>query len=432
MASTAADQHRPGGWSRTIQKDEPSCGAGAVPKLTRVTDYDGAAAAQNRSMRMLRVVQHVLFTAMVVLGLVRSAFDDGTTATEVVVAAALLGWYWAGWDGARGRWRPSPRTWLAALTGLCLAAVWVSADFAWVSFAVFVVFATTLAPVPAVAAIVTMAAGTGAILVGRWPEGGHWAAQIVGPLVGAAAAGALVGVGRVAAAETSERQRLLDELVATRDDLARANLAAGAREERERLTGEIHDTLAQGFASIVMAARRARRALDDDNASATAAEVDHIEQLGRTGIDAARRLMGAMAPVELDDHTLRSALALLAVIDPQPGPLAVDVRFDGDDERVPIEIEGALLRIAQEALTNARRHAKANRVVITLTCQPSAVSIDIVDDGVGFDADAVRGPGFGLPSMRGRAEQLGGTLTIDSELGQGTTINATIPLRPVP
>ena len=222
--------------------------------------------------------------------------DDGATAVEVVTGGALLGWYWAGSEAAR-RWRrPSLRTWLVALSGLCLAAVWVSADFAWVSFAVFVTFATTLAPAPAVAAIVTMAAGTGAILVGRWPDGGHWAAQIVGPLVGAAAAGALVGVGRVAAAETAERQRLLDELLATRDDLARANLAAGAREERERLTGEIHDTLAQGFTSVVMAARRARRALDVEDASATAAEVDHIEELGRTGIDAARRLMGAMAP----------------------------------------------------------------------------------------------------------------------------------------
>ena len=314
------------------------------------------------------------------------------------------------------------------VSGLCLAAVWVSPDFAWVSFAVFVAFATTLAPGLAVAAIVAMAAGTGAILVGRWPDDGHWAAQIVGPLVGAAAAGALVGVGRVAASETAERQRLLDELLATRDDLARANLAAGAREERERLTGEIHDTLAQGFTSVVMAARRARRALDDDEAAAAVAEVDHIEDLGHAGIEAARRLMGAMAPVELDGRTLRSALVLLTVPEPRSGSPVIDIRFDGDDERLPVEIEGALLRIAQEALTNARRHAEARRVVVTLTCQPSTVSLDIVDDGVGFDADAVAGRGFGLSSMRGRAQQLGGTLHVDAEPGRGSTINATIPL----
>src|SRR5690606_25515960 len=144
-------------------------------------------------------------------------------------------------------------------------------------------------------------------------------------------------------------------LLAARDDLARANLAAGAREERERLTGEIHDTLAQGFTSVVMAARRTRRALEEDDAPAASAEVDHIEELGRTGIEAARRLMRAMAPVELDDRTLRSALALLAVAEPQLGSPVIEVRFDGDDASLPIEVEGALLRIAQEALTNARR-----------------------------------------------------------------------------
>lgn len=387
--------------------------------------------AENRSMRMLRVVQHVLFTAMVSLGVVRSAFDDGVTAAEVVAGVALLGWYWAG-EGTAPPWaRPAPRTWLATLSGLCLGAVWVSADFAWVSFAVFVAFATTLAPTPAAVAIVAMAAATGAILVGRWPDGGHWAARIVGPLVGAAAAGALVGVGRVAAAETAERQRLLDELLATRDDLARANLAAGAREERERLTAEIHDTLAQGFTSVVMAARRVRRALDHGDADAAGLEVDHIEVLGRSGIDAARRLMGAMTPAELDDRTLRSALALLAVPEPRPGSPIVDIRFDGGEVHLPIEIEGAVLRIAQEAVTNARRHAMAHRVVVTLTCQPSTVSLDVVDDGVGFDADAVGGCGFGLTSMRDRARQLGGALDIDSDPGRGSTVNATIPLRPV-
>ena len=154
---------------RTIRKDDPAepVRGWAVPRLAGVTDYEGPATAQNRSMRMLRVVQHVLFTAMVVLGVVRSVVDDGATAVEVVIGGALLGWYWAGSEAAR-RWRrPSPGTWLAVLSGLCLAALWVSPDFAWVSFAVFVAFATTLEPGPAVAAIVVLAAGTGAILIGR-------------------------------------------------------------------------------------------------------------------------------------------------------------------------------------------------------------------------------------------------------------------------
>jgi signal transduction histidine kinase len=394
-----------------------------------VTDLDEATFGQNRSLRMLRVVQHVLFTAMVVLGVVRSGLDDGATAGELVAATVLLGWYWVEWIAPMPWPRPSPRLWLAVLSGSCLVAIWVSADFAWVAFALFVVIATTLPPRPAGVAIVTVAAGTGAILVGRWPAGGHWAAQIVGPLVGAAAAGALVGVGRVAATETAERQRLLDELVATRDDLARAHLEAGARAERERLTAEIHDTLAQGFTSVVLAARRARHAAAAQDVDVTVADIDHIEDLGRAGVDASRRLMSSLAPAELEDRTLSAALALLGDPAPSAGSPVVQVRVDGDNHGLSTDVEVAVLRIAQEALANARRHAKAERVVITLTYQPSTVSLDIVDDGVGFDP-ASRRRGFGLTGMRRRADQLGGTLDVDSEVGQGSTVNATIPTPP--
>ena len=347
-----------------------------------------------------------------------------------MAAIALLGWYWLGsWSASR--WpQPSSELWLGVLSGLCLAAVWVSGDFAWVSFAVFVAFATTLEPGPAVAAIVVLAAGTGAILIGRWPSDGHWAAQVVGPVVGAAAAGALVGVVRISAAETTERQQLLDELLATRDDLARAHLEAGAREERERLTGEIHDTVAQVFTSVVLAARRVRHAVDAEDRIVTAAEIDHIEDLGRSGVDAARRLISCLGPIELDGRTLGSALALLAEPDPRDGDPVVEIRVDGDDRRLPGAVEGALLRIAQEAVTNARRHAGADLVVTTITFQPRLVSLDVVDDGAGFDLSGSPPNRFGLATMRHRAEQLGGNFHIESEPGVGTTVNATIPAGP--
>lgn len=417
---------------RIIRKDDLERGVRCrpVPKLRPVTDLDAAAAGQNRPMHMLRIVQHVLFTAMTALGVVRSVVGDGITPGELLVAVALLGWYWAGWIAAARRKQSSLRLWLAALSGLCLVAMWVSPDFAWVAFAVFVTFATTLAPAPAVAGIVAMATGTGGVLVGRWPAAEHWSAQIVGPLVGAAAAGALVAVGRVAAAEVAERQRLLDELLTTRDDLARAHLAAGVREERQRLTGEIHDTLAQSFTSVVLAARRAHRAVDVGDTAATVTEIEHIEDLGRGGVDAARRLMHALGPVELDGTTLRSALVLLAAHAAQSRSPIVEVRFDGNPDRLPIAVEAALLRIAQEALANARNHAEAERVVITLTCQPSMVSLDVADDGTGFDPTTAGRHGFGLNTMRHRAEMLGGTLHIDTETEEGSTINASIPIPP--
>lgn len=349
-----------------------------------MADLAGAVTSQGRAVLLLRAVQHVLFVSMVTVGVVRSGFDAGATGIELLAAGALLGWYWVGSPGVLGSRLALP-VWLGALSGLCLAAIWVSADFAWVSFAVFVAFATALPAGVAVVAIAALALGTGAILIGRWPAGGNWAAQVVGPLVGASVAGALVGVSRLAAAESAERQRLVDELLATREDLARAHLAAGARRERERFTREIHDTLAQGFTSVVLGARRARHAAEAGDFAVVDKEIQHLEGLGQSGVDAARRLIRHLPPAELHERTLPAALALLSIPGPSPGQPVIDLRIDGDARRLSGDIEGALLRVAQEAMANAQRHAQAERVVITLTYQPSTISLDVVDDGTGFD-----------------------------------------------
>jgi signal transduction histidine kinase len=365
---------------------------------------------------------------MVLLGLLRSGFSEGHGWTEAVFAVALLGWYAVGASGGATRVGSANLLWVAGLSLLCLMALWVSPDFAWVSFAVFVTYANVLPPAAAIWAIAAVAVGTGGMLVARWPDDGHWTGQIVGPVVGAAVAGALVGVSRLSAAETAERQRLLDELLAARDDLARAHLDAGARGERERLTREIHDTLAQGFTSVVLAARRARQAVQKGDATATCDELDHLEDIGRAGVEGARRLVGRLPPAELDDRPLPAALGLLARPGPDEDPPTIEVRIDGDARPLPSAVDVALLRVAQEAVTNARRHAGAHRVVVTLTYQPGAVRLDVVDDGVGFHHARRSGRGFGLASMRSRVEQLGGTFIVESAAGQGVAVNATIPI----
>lgn len=386
------------------------------------------ASPQGRSTRLLRAVQHVLVASMVFLGLVRSVVSGGLGASEVALAVALVGWYAVGAVGMAHRSASARHLWVGGLSLLCLAAVWVSPDFAWVSFAVFVTYANLLPPVAAFGAIVALAGGTGGVLVGRWPHDGHWAAQIVGPLVGAAVAGALVGISRLAAAETAERQRLLDELVAARDDLARAHLDAGVRAERERLAREIHDTLAQGFTSVVMAARRARDAAKNEDQTVTLFEIDHVEDLGREGVEDARRLVSQLPPAELDDRSLPAALGFLSRRDPVGDEPMVEVRVDGDPRPLPMDADISLFRVAQEAVANARRHAHADRVVVTLTYQPTAVRLDIADDGTGFDPSQRRGRGFGLSSMRSRMQQLGGTLVVESTPGEGVVVNACVPL----
>lgn len=394
-----------------------------MPDAVRATTPHG------RSTQLLRVVERTLFVTMVLLGLVRSQFGDGIGPGEAVAGITLVVWYAAGTAVVVPRSEIMGRLWLAGLSLLCLAAVWVSPDFAWVSFAVFVAIANTLRPGPAFGAIAGLAVGTGGILAARWPDGGNWVAQVVGPLVGASVAGALVGITRLAAAESAARQRLLEDLLATRDELARAHLDAGARAERERVNREIHDTLAQGFTSVLLTARRARHAVHSGNTSTAHAEIDHVEALARTGVEDARRLVGRLPPAELNGRSLPAALDLLANGGRSNGEPVIEVRVDGERRELPTGVDVAVLRVAQEAVTNARRHAHADRVVVTLTFQPGAVRLDVVDDGVGFDSSNRSARGFGLSSMRSRMEQVGGTLGVETGLGDGTAVNAAVPIR---
>jgi len=395
-------------------------------------DESSRAGTDGRPTQLLRVVQHALVASMVGLGLLRSFAGDDLGGAEVAPAVALLGWYVAG-AARTPRWSTTARgLWLFGLSSLCLAAVWVSADFAWVSFAVFVIFANTLPPAFAFSSIALLAAGTGGVLVDRWPQDGHWAAQIIGPAVGAAVAGTLVGISRLAAAESAERQRLLDQLIATRDDLARAHLEAGVRTEHERLARDIHDTLAQGFTSVVLAARRLRHAALEGDETVVLDEIDHVEQLGGEGVEDARRLVGRLPPVELDDRSLPAALDLLSCRGPFDGEAVVEVRVDGPTRRLPPDVDIALLRVGQEAVANARRHAGADRIVVTLTYQSDAVRLDVADDGVGFDPARRRTRGFGLSSMRGRIEQLAGDFVVESTPGAGVVVSAAVPLDAAP
>lgn len=378
-----------------------------------------------RSNQLLQLVQHALFAALVVLGVIRALVEATSPTAVIAVAALLAGWYIAGQRFVRLE-ASATSVWLLGLAGLCLVAVWVSPDFAWVAFAVYVVIANTLPSRAGVVCVGAFAVGTGALLVWRWPSDGHWAGQVIGPVVGAAAAAALVGVTRFAAGETAERQRLLDELLAARDDLAVAHLQAGAVAERERLAAEIHDTLAQGFTSVLLGARRARQAADHGDLDAVRAEVVHLEDLALEGVEQARRLVRQLPPAELEGRPLPEALRILAEPGQKGRTPQVEVRVDGEPRPLSDAAELTLLRVAQEGVANARRHADADRVVVTLTYQPESASLDVADDGVGFDP-AAPASGFGLAGMRSRVARVGGALLIESSRLHGTAINAVVP-----
>ncbi|WP_329467921.1 sensor histidine kinase [Streptomyces sp. NBC_01431] len=247
--------------------------------------------------------------------------------------------------------------------------------------------------------------------------------NIVFTLIGYTA-GALLGLGVVRIVEQSdERARhLAGELASTQQRLAEAHRLQGATEERERIAREIHDTLAQGFASIIVLAEAARASLGTDPGR-SARQLLSIENTARENFAEARVLVGS-APqsgpaLGSIAGTLRRTLERFA----EDTGLAVTADLPDVECDQPTRI--ALLRCTQESLANVRKHAAASTVEIVLTPSPYGVELEITDDGRGFVVEHAHG--FGLNAMRNRLAELGGELTVTSSLGDGTRILAAIP-----
>ncbi|MBW5486762.1 sensor histidine kinase, partial [Streptomyces bambusae] len=347
--------------------------------------------------------------------------------------------------------RRSPRAgalWLAALGAAWAGLLVVSPDGLWIAFPLYFLELHLLPLRWGVPAVAVTACAAIAGFLGH--SGSVNPGAFLGPLLGAAVAVATV-LGYQALYRESERRReLIEELITTRAELAAAERGAGILAERERLAREIHDTLAQGLSSIQLLLRAAERALADGRPDrspdegrtpdeARRAALGHIaaaRQAAQDNLAEARRFVRALTPPDLEHGSLAGALERLC--SGVPGP-RVRFSLSGTPAQLPTPYEVALLRIAQSALANVVRHARAARAEITLTFMDASVTLDIVDDGRGFDprravAGAARPEpgaadgGFGLPAMRSRAESLGGTFTVESAPGQGTAVAVTLPL----
>ncbi|MBA2393096.1 MAG: sensor histidine kinase [Ktedonobacteraceae bacterium] len=230
---------------------------------------------------------------------------------------------------------------------------------------------------------------------------------------------------------SSERQLLIDQLHTTRQELATAERQSGILTERQRLAHDIHDTLTQGFISIIMHLEVAEQLLPQEQQT-----VGHHLQLAkstaRTNLAEARRLIWALRPESLEHASFPDALALLTERWSVESIIPSQIIIDGDKQPLPSEIEVTLLRVAQEALANIYKHAQARSITITLSYMTDRVMLDIQDDGKGFVSTLMTTlsdqSGFGLTGMRERVEQVGGMVFIESEPGEGTIITATFPL----
>jgi signal transduction histidine kinase len=210
---------------------------------------------------------------------------------------------------------------------------------------------------------------------------------------------------------------------------------AGVMDERHRMAREIHDTIAQGLAGIITQLQAADQVREHGGADlAHRRHLDNAARLARGALTDARRAVRALRPEPLEHSGLPAALTDVVRNWRELHGTSAELTVTGEAVALHPEVEITLLRTAQEALSNAAKHAGASRVGLTLSFMEDVVTLDVRDDGTGFDpgalpeaGEAASGGGFGLTAMRQRVRRLGGRLEIESEPGAGTALSATVP-----
>lgn len=255
----------------------------------------------------------------------------------------------------------------------------------------------------------------------RWPDA--WAAGYLAGQVAIIVFSVVFGLWITSIGDSArERQRLLDELRASQDQLAEASRLVGVTSERERFARDIHDTIAQSLAALVMQAEGARGALASGRD--VAPKLAAIEETARFALGEARSLVAANAAVSADG-TLADALDRIARRTEQTSSVAVDVRCVAT--RMTPEHRVVVTRIVQETLSNVARHSGARHAQVLVEPTVGGVRLSIADDGHGFDPGAPR-TGFGLASIRDRVTLAGGRLDLRTS-ASGTSIEVVLPER---
>ncbi len=226
--------------------------------------------------------------------------------------------------------------------------------------------------------------------------------------------------------QSTERAELIAKLEQTRAELAEVNREAGVLAERERLASEIHDTIAQGFTSIVMLAQAAESMIDSDPALARK-QLELVGRTARENLAEARALVAGLAPTALTSATLVDALARLTERAGQELGISAEFGVAGEPRTLGTGAEVVLVRVCQEALSNVRKHAQARSVRVRLSFAGPRVRLEVADDGVGFEVGRDDAECFGLRGMRARVDDIGGKLDVTSAPGAGATVSVEVP-----
>jgi signal transduction histidine kinase len=389
--------------------------------------------------RQLAVFTAMRYTLLAICTIV--TLFIGTQRGLVVALSAVTALWLLWWETLHPQWRERPRLMAIEFAGLMvlMAALVILAP--WYGFFTFTGYLSVLTLPHGFkpAGILAVAVITGTSQNGGLPatDAGALAIWVVIVAVNACVAGAFMFFGWVDEAQKAkltEANRRLEESLRENAGL-HAQLVTQAREagvldERQRMAREIHDTLAQGLTGIITQLEAAAQ----DGAEAQR-HVDAASRLARESLSEARRSVQALQPEPLEAALLPDALAEVAQRWSSLHGVAASVTTTGAPRSLRPEIEGTLLRTAQEALANVAKHADATRVGLTLSYIGDVVSLDVRDDGVGFDPHVRNGHGsaeggFGLTAMRQRVQSIAGTLEIESEPGGGTAVSASVPAIP--
>lgn len=256
-------------------------------------------------------------------------------------------------------------------------------------------------------------------------------------LTGLFTAGAVQALHR----QSMHQRALFDQLSATQAELASVSRSAGRAEERQRLAHELHDTLAQGLSGVVLQLEAAEQYLDDktdDNAvpgdtARLARLLARARETAGSCLADTRRAVAALRPEPLDEATVADAFAQLCERWTEVTGIKASCAVRGPARRFHPQVEVVALRVVQEALANAGKHAAACEVTVDVEYQAAQLCVVVCDDGRGFDPRRTPRPnghtsgGFGLATMRERVASVDGTLSVTSAPGAGTTVTVTLP-----
>ena len=209
--------------------------------------------------------------------------------------------------------------------------------------------------------------------------------------------------------------------------LFRQSARDGALDERYRLAREIHDTLAQGLAGIALQLETADALLELEPEKVKPI-LHQTLKMTRASLEEARRSVLDLRAAPLENRTLAEALNMLCNSYRTKWNMQVVFSVVGKAHPLPVQVETGIYRVAQEALTNAQKHANAQKITLHMVTTPEHIQLIITDDGQGFDPETLTQGRFGLVGLNERVKLLGGRFHLQSSPGQGTRLEAIVPL----